>query len=77
MEQHIYGSAKDEFLSFHEWVNLNATEEEKEKHFAGEPTDLYQKWLEAEQIISHKAIQEDGSEIELNHEQIVTNITSA
>lgn len=67
MEQHIYTSAKDNFLSFHQWVNLNATEDEKLAYNSEESTetkrDLYNRWIISEQILSHKGILEDGTEI--------------
>lgn len=66
MEQHIYTSAKGTFLSYHEWVALNGTPEEKTHYESQVDSDinkaLYAKWVKAEQILTHKSIAEDGTE---------------
>jgi len=66
MEQHVYTSSKGDFLNFFEWTMLNGTVEEKALFDIDENTDakkaLYNKWVKAEQIISHVCILEDGTE---------------
>jgi len=68
MEQHIYTSSKGDFLSFQEWVDLNATAAEKVIYEDEENTDekkaLYAKWVKAEQIVTHKCVYDDGTELE-------------
>lgn len=67
MSQHVYTSLKPSFLEFHEYVNQHGSEEEKATHGSGDPTSaeylaLYKKWLVAEQIQTHKFVDDNGEE---------------
>lgn len=63
---HIYTSAKPSFLEWDMWVHQNGTDEEKLIHAteasSPEKLALYQKWIAAEQINSHKFVAENGEE---------------
>lgn len=63
---HTYTSAKSDFLQWDMWVHQNGTDEEKLIH-AQEPDSpeklaLYNKWIAAEQINSHKFVDDNGVE---------------
>lgn len=68
MTQHVYTSLKPSFLEFHEYVNQYGTAEEQSVHGSGDPASveymaLYKKWIAAEQIQTHKVVEDDGDEI--------------
>jgi len=64
--KHVYTSLKPTFLEWHEFVLKHGSLEEQMVHatdgFNAEKAALYTKWIEAEQIMSHKTVAEDGTE---------------
>lgn len=63
---HIYTSAKSDFLQWDIWVLQHGTNEEKLIHQQEEDSpkkrELYSKWIKAEEINSHKFIDDKGNE---------------
>lgn len=63
---HIYTSAKGEFVPFDMWVRNTGNDMDEVHH--NSPVDtpekiaVYKRWIEAEQITSHKFIDENGNE---------------
>lgn len=66
---HIYTSGKgDNFLSWDDWMMVNATDAEKEAYL--DPSDTnevkngaYHRWIEAEQILTHVQVDSNGNTI--------------
>jgi hypothetical protein len=66
---HIYTSGKGaDFLSWDEWMKINATDEEKEAYL--DPSDFnevkngaYNRWVQEEQILTHTKIDENDNVI--------------
>lgn len=63
MNEHVYTSANDSFLSWSDWVIEFGTIEDKLAHmseeFTEEKKELYERWLEDQKITSYKHIVDD------------------